>query len=128
MTSLQKDLGRKPSSSKPRVYILGPMTGRYQFNYGEFHVVGRAIEDNGGIPVSGAHTPDGVPIDPPKQGEEEAHEVYMRVSIRLMLDCTHFVRLRGWQSSTGALLEDKIAKAIGLENGDMFLRGMLKVN
>lgn len=97
------------------VYISGPMRGRPDFNYPQFHEVAGELRHFG--------LPGFLPEDPPLavlnpaenfDGDRDRpiHE-YLALDIRQVLDADAVVLLPGWRQSEGARLEVAVAQATG---------------
>lgn len=89
----------------PKIYIAGPMTGLHQSNLPAFAEAAKLLEDKGYEP-----------INPGYRGEIPGykHHQYMKDGLYLLLPCDGVAMLPGWGRSSGAKLEHKVAKAIGL--------------
>ncbi len=89
-------------------YIAGPMSGIPDYNYPEFE---RVLDElsRSGISVKSPHTipwPEGV------VSEEELWRVMMKLAMNMLLECDGIILLKGWPSSTGAVLESTVARGI----------------
>lgn len=92
------------TSSRPVVYISGPMTGYPDHNYPAFEQAARDIKDAGMVPLS-PHTIG--------QHDGWTHADYMRSALRMQCDATHVYMLPGWAASQGAQVEHIVARALG---------------
>ena len=88
-----------------RLYVIGPVTGRENLNREAFEDA-RAKLEQAGYMVWTPHD-----IVPPDADHEDA----MRLSIRTLLHLDGVAMLDGWDESQGALLENRVATACGLE-------------
>ena len=91
------------------VYIAGPMTGIPENNYPAFNAAEDAL-------TAAGHTV----LNPARNGTivgSNAWQQYMRLSIAQVLQSEAVAFLPGWLSSRGALLERRIATALGLRLG-----------
>lgn len=93
-------------SLKPlRVYLAGPMSGLPGWNYPAFHQAAAALRAAGYQVVNPAE--NGLP--------PEAHwEQHMRRDIAALLTCGRLALLPGWAASKGAVLEERIARQLGM--------------
>lgn len=96
------------------VYISGPMRGRPDYNYPQFHEVAKALRRNG--LGSGEFLPSFNVLNPAENfdGDQDRpiHE-YLALDIRQVLDADAVVLLPGWRNSEGARLEIAVAQATG---------------
>ena len=109
----------------PRVYIAGPRTGYYKYNFPAFDKAASVLEEQGFDVVSPAQLdrdegfdPDDLPdthdwSDPWPGGEFSMEECITR-DIDALRTCACIYMLPGWQISTGALAEACMAKWRGL--------------
>lgn len=86
------------------IFISGPMTGCYEYNYPLFYAVACDLALQGHTPLN------------PALGimQHWTHQDYMARSIALLLNADELIALPGWASSDGACLEVKIASEIGI--------------
>ena len=89
-----------------KVYIAGPITGYEDGNRAVFDAAEASLRAAGHEPVN-PHALHGGALD-------LSHGEYMRTDLRAMLDCEAIHMLNGWGNSKGALLEYRVAQAIGL--------------
>jgi len=89
-----------------KLYISGPMTGYAELNYPAFTQAAQLLRDAGYDVVS--------PHELNPQDAESWVEC-MKVDIRALLDCGGVATLVGHEKSKGAILENTIAAAMGLE-------------
>lgn len=99
------------------VYIAGPMTGFPDLNYPAFYAAEEAL-------TAAGHAV----LNPARNGTivgSNAWQQYMRLSIAQVLQAEAVALLPGWVNSRGALLERRIATALGLLVGSVadFLGG-----
>ena len=87
------------------VYIAGPMTGLPDLNYPAFYAAEEAL-------TAAGHAV----LNPARNGTivGNAWQQYMRLSIAQVLQAEAVALLPGWVNSRGALLERRIATALGL--------------
>ena len=88
-----------------RLYVIGPVTGRENFNRAAFEEAKEKLWD-AGYDVLIPH--DVIPPD-------ASHEDAMRLSIKTMLGCDGVAMLTDWYESTGATLEKRVAEVCGIE-------------
>ena len=88
-----------------KIYISGPMTGLPDFNRPAFNAKAAELRALGHEVVNPAELPE-IP------GGTWAD--YMKVDIKLMLDCEAIWMLPGWVNSKGACLEVHIADDLDL--------------
>lgn len=89
-------------------YISGPMTGIPEFNYPAFIEAAKELRKRG----HGVISPVEVCADMPK---DSTWLEYMKADIRAMLDADIVVLLKGWEHSRGAVIEEALAKSLGIE-------------
>lgn len=90
---------------KQKLYISGPMTGIPDLNRSAFNAEAAWYRALGHEVVNPAEV---------ELGEGAAWLDYMRVDIKLMMDCDRIHMLPGWQASRGAMVEYNLALALGL--------------
>lgn len=90
------------------VYVAGPMSGLPDLNYPEFYRVARLLRTAGkdvrNPATIGEWAPEGMPW-----------EWYLRMALKMVLDCNTIVLLEGYQNSRGAMIEKALAEQIGME-------------
>ena len=88
-----------------RVFISGPMTGLPDYNLPAFAGAKKQLDALGFVAVN-----------PGEPGVIDGYEwsEYMRDGIHLLVDCDGVALLDGWERSTGAQLEVRIAHALGM--------------
>lgn len=88
-----------------KLYISGGMTGIPQHNFPAFNAA-EALLKKAGFEVE----------NPAKNGIVPgwAWEDYLRLDLKLMLDCDAVATLDGWIDSRGAWLEVSTARALGM--------------
>jgi len=91
------------------IYISGPMTGIKDFNYPEFNRVTKELREQGHEVLNP------VEICNHLDNTTATWEDYMMVCLPAIDKCDTIYLLDGWEQSTGARLELKIAKEYGLE-------------
>lgn len=104
-------------TAAPKIYIAGPMTGYDDYNYPAFHDAFDHLNIIWGdryTVVSPAHDDQGRPVQPPATDATLGYDHYLRTAIAKLIDCQAIYLLTGWQNSTGARLELKIAHALGM--------------
>jgi hypothetical protein len=88
-----------------RLYVSGPMTGKPDLNKPAFAEAAGALHAAGFDVVNPAAWTG---------GPDYSWEDYMRVDLRLLLDCDGVAVLPGWLRSRGARLEVHVARNLGL--------------
>lgn len=102
-----------------RIYIAGPMAGRYDLNRAAFARAVDLLRDAGHDAVNphdiAPHQHDG-PCPPSYAANPDGHSAacYLRTCIREMLLCDSVALLPGWQASVGARTEVLTAGLCGL--------------
>lgn len=86
-----------------KVYLSGPMSGRAAFNRPAFH---DAADDLRAFDVT--------VINPAELPPEMAWIEYVILGLEALQDASLVVVLSGWESSTGAQIEVKAARKMGL--------------
>lgn len=96
------------TTTTPRLYVAGPMTGYPKFNYPAFNAAADRLAA-AGFPVLN-------PVDAeehnPTPGTPQAWEWYMRHALRMVLASDGIATLPRWQESRGARLEVSIARIL----------------
>ena len=95
----------KPKSTKPTVYVAGPMTGLPDLNFPAFHAEAARLRELGYEVVNPAE------INPDKH---LSWRECMKTDIAALVFCDAIQMLPGWQASKGATLEHHIAERLGL--------------
>jgi hypothetical protein len=97
-----------------KVYISGPIKDKEDLNRFNFSQAEDFIRRINGFNPINPHILgkelDGIHFDTP----DELYSAYMKIDIRVLLDCDMIYMLHGWEESKGAKLEYHIAKMIGL--------------
>lgn len=88
------------------VYIAGPMTDLPDFNYPAFNAAAAILRRAGHFVENPAEN------DPPNADPTWAD--WMRLALTQMLRCQAVLLLDGWQGSRGAVIEARMATALGL--------------
>lgn len=88
-----------------RIYVSGPMSGIEDFNFPAFDAAAVRLIALG-FEVE----------NPASKGVVEGWtwEQYLRLDLRLLLDCDAVATLDGWVDSRGAWLEVSVARALGM--------------
>ena len=100
------DFHLEDESTRPKVYISGPVTGRdmteckVDFNSAELWLTGLGYDV----------------VNPLSYGEIEngSWEDYMKKDLKMLLDCDYIYLLDGWESSRGARVEYNVACDVGI--------------
>lgn len=93
-----------------KVYIAGPMTGYPEYNYPAFNKAALQLEYHGYTPLNPA-------VGSGQYNESSGLQPwawYMRYAIRMVLEADGIALLPGWEKSSGALLEVRIAEDLTL--------------
>lgn len=88
----------------PRVgslYLCGPMSGLPKFNYPAFFEAAERLREVGYIVRNPADNP------PPKCG---TYPGWIRLALAQLVQCDGLAYLDGWESSTGAHIEIRVAR------------------
>lgn len=93
-----------------RIYIAGPMSGLPEFNYPAFAAAAAALR-MAGYEVASPHEVDVSDVSE----ADRTWTLYMRRCIPMLLSCDAVALLPGWIRSRGAMLEFRIAVALGME-------------
>jgi hypothetical protein len=94
-----------------RVYLSGKMTGLPDFNYPAFNEAAAKLRALGLEVCNPAENPA------PPCGTWTG---YMRMALRQLVDCDCIVLLPGWSDSKGALIERRLAQALGMAVSHFF--------
>lgn len=101
-------------TTRPRIYIAGPMTGLPDFNYPAFHAAADTLTAAGYEAVSPAtHTADVA------SGDVKPWDFYMRHALALLLTADGVALLPGWDRSRGARIEEELAGRLGMGRADV---------
>ena len=92
-------------STKPRLYVAGPMSGLPLLNFPTFREAAAALRARGFEVVNPAE----INIDP-----SAGWQACMRADIAQLVTCDALALLPGWEKSRGARLEYIIATGLGL--------------
>lgn len=87
------------------IYISGQMTGIEDFNYPEFNRVAKDLRSIG----MEVFNPAEVKIKKP------TYKKYMKADLKGLKKCNVIYLLKGWENSTGAKKELRLALKLGLE-------------
>lgn len=91
-----------------KIYIAGPMTGIPEFNYPAFHKAEEYLTALGYECVNPATLSE--PL-----GMKAEWEIYMRNSLKHLLDCDAIAMLEGFRKSRGAVIEFELAVALKMD-------------
>lgn len=97
-----------------RVYLAGPMSSYPLHNFPAFDAAAAALRAQGHEVVSPAETDRAHGFDPSDTVSEKQYGLFLRRSLKAMLDCEAIALLPGWQQSRGARIEFEVAKGIGM--------------
>lgn len=101
-------------TTRPRIYIAGPMTGLPDFNYPAFHAAAGTLTAAGYEAVN--------PADTEKEnttGAPQSWSWYMRRALTLLLTADGVALLPGWDQSRGARIEEELAGRLGMGRADV---------
>lgn len=88
------------------IYISGPMSGLPDLNFPAFNAAAAELRADGYTVLN--------PAEKQEEGKPDmTWEDYMRIDIRMMMDCNAIYMLPGWTKSRGARLEQLIAVELG---------------
>ncbi len=90
-------------------YLAGPMTGLPEFNYPAFHAKAAELRAQG-IDVRN-------PAENDSGSAGKSWEFYMRLALRMLLECDEIHMLPGWGESRGAQLELFVARMLSMTVG-----------
>lgn len=99
----------KGAEGRRRVYIAGPISEIADCNRQAFELAASRLREEGYVVVNPLEIAAALPFDGPIWAD------YMRADLHAMLDCDAIFLLPGWQASRGALLEYRVAEALGME-------------
>jgi hypothetical protein len=94
------------------VYVAGPMTGLPEFNFPAFKAAAEELRAEGLEVRSPTEISDDAAPDSYTSAKPYAY--YLRLSLRMLLECDAVVLLPGWDGSRGACLEKAIAEHLGM--------------
>ncbi len=100
-----KNLKVKPEGITGKFYISGPMSGIENNNFDAFN------------DFEGKFDPEIEEFEnPAKPGHIEGYEWkdYLKLALRMMLECESVILLDGWQKSKGCLLELHVARSLDM--------------
>jgi hypothetical protein len=94
-----------------RVYIAGPMSGYLDYNFPAFHHVAAQLRERGMDVVNPAE----LNTDPDtNKASTDPYGVCLKRALAGLLTCDMLVLLDGWELSTGARLEEMIARTCNM--------------
>ncbi len=91
-----------------RIYISGPMSGQPDHGHPAFHAAAAELR------AAGYKVANPAEEQPVVEGKEW-HE-YLRADLKLLVDCDAVALLPGWRASKGSVLEDQVARALGMRS------------
>ena len=97
-----------------KVYLAGPMSGYERHNFPAFDEAAAALRAAGHEVVSPAEIDREHGFDPFDTVTDAQYGLFLRRSLKAMLECDAIALLPGWRESRGAALEFRIAEAIGM--------------
>lgn len=97
-----------------KVYLAGPMSGYPLHNFPAFDEAAAALRSAGHEVTSPAEIDRAHGFDPNDIVGELQYGMFLRRSLRAMLDCEAIALLPGWEQSRGAQIEMAVARAIGM--------------
>lgn len=103
-------------TTKPKIYIAGPMSGIINHNKEEFDEAAYAWRKNGYEVFNPIDSPASRLVQEGKIGGQEAYRQCMRLDCEWI--CTQadaIFMLKGWQRSPGATAEHSLAVCLSLE-------------
>ncbi|MGJ1424521.1 DUF4406 domain-containing protein [Sphingobacterium spiritivorum] len=89
------------------IYIAGPITGMKNLNREAFDNASKELKSLGYIVRNPHEFCSNIPKDAP-------WEMFMRICISVLSECTDVILLNGWKHSTGANLEKHIATELSM--------------
>lgn len=93
-----------PQHPASTIYVSGPMSGYLECNYPEFFRVAGQLAARGYTVVNPASNDTG-----------KSYREIMKGDIQLLLGCDGVALLPGWERSTGATLEHRIAEVLQMD-------------
>jgi nucleoside 2-deoxyribosyltransferase len=94
---------------KPKAYISGPITGRAKLNIDSFRQAETILQNTGHNPVVPHDLFDGYDDQTAITWEQ-----YMKVDLKVLLDCDMVVTLPDWHDSKGANIEVDLARKLNI--------------
>lgn len=116
----------------PHVYLSGPMRGKPEFNFPEFHRAAAALRERGYKVLSPAEKDEQVGfVTTGMTGHEDLSELGFDLHAALAWDCAAIatpdcigvVCMEGWQQSSGCRAEVALALALGKPVYEFFYEG-----
>ena len=93
-----------------RIYIAGPMSGKYMNNHDAFFAADRLLKEHGWLTVNPADMDLREGIDPAQPLTEYDYEDAASRDIVALQTCQAIYLMAGWQHSKGACWERALAK------------------
>lgn len=93
---------------KMKIYISGPMSGLPELNFPAFNEAAAKLRKLGYEVINPAEKPE-------ENNPDMAWADYMRLDIKLLMDCDAVALLPGWINSKGARIEITLAEELGFE-------------
>lgn len=97
-----------------KVYLTGPMSGYPLHNFPAFDAAAAALRAAGHEVTNPAEIDRAHGFDPNDTLADGEYGLFLRRSLKAMLDCEAIAMLPGWKNSRGASLEFDVALAIGM--------------
>ena len=88
------------------LYVAGPMTWLPDFNFPAFRAAEEELRSCGFDVRS--------PTDCDGGSQDKSWDFYMRLALRMLLECEGVAVLPGWENSRGARIEVSLADALGM--------------
>jgi hypothetical protein len=89
-----------------KLYISGPMTGLPEFNFPAFMAAAKELRKRGHQVCN--------PAEKNEEGNPDMQWIdYMRLDIKMLMDCDGVACLPGWENSRGAKIEVDLARSLG---------------
>ena len=103
-----------------RIYIAGPMTGLPEHNFPAFAAAAEELRAEGWEVLSPAEMQTAEQMQAvrdlgPAYKFSPTYCACMRRDILVVLDCDAIYLLPGWEQSSGARVEEAVARAVGLD-------------